>query len=584
MKKTLVHLIIIFAISVFLMSQTFFQVANGHDFLFYYGNTFVLQSVWQGGDWSLTSTEIMPLIMANLGYGIRIFYPPLPHAIPAFFSLFTTTFNLGGVRTGMMIFEFLIVFLSGVSMYGAIWGINKLGIGKKNSNFALNPLLGASLYLSFPYFLSEFYIRSALGEAMTFVVLPMILIGVVAFYKKRYIITEWTFLLGFAYLFYSHLITTLYTAIIVFLLLLAGIWRWIKEWPAWKALLMAVAGAILLTLPYSVSLIEQATSGTEYVIFDGEGSRSREDVAESAISLHYIFRFLDNRPSDIVYTISPVIILLLIIGLYGFKKGNKEQNIIYITLGAIGAICILLACLPDFWLYMPELINFIQFPWRLLVFTTLTWSLAACFGLAYFSGKLQTVLITAAIVASVGIAYISIDEQKLEPTAGFDQNSGSIERARGAHEEHMSKNAKDNLDDLLKRENGVIIENIEATASTQVQVMVDAPPRLEFYLNVDSSTVAAHLELPRLYYLGYTVELENSAGEIKHLDYQENERGLIEIVASESGKITLEYTGTIAYRIAVVISGLTGAAMIAYGVWSLSKRYKKKRVIAKKTR
>lgn len=85
---------------------------------------------------------------------------------------------------------------------------------------------------------------------------------------------------------------------------------------------------------------------------------------------------------------------------------------------------------------------------------------------------------------------------------------------------------------------------------------------LEFNIqNVESNTI---LELPYIYYLGYTVTLENNRG-ITKLEPYESENGFVAIQLDEGeGKVEVKYTGTIVMKASMVVSILGFTAIIGY--------------------
>lgn len=90
---------------------------------------------------------------------------------------------------------------------------------------------------------------------------------------------------------------------------------------------------------------------------------------------------------------------------------------------------------------------------------------------------------------------------------------------------------------------------------------------MKFYVSTTSDTIT--LELPRLYYLGYTVKVEREDGTQEEIEYYENDNGLIEIEFNGTGTISIEYDGTTLNQIANVVCIISILFAI---VW-----YKKKR-------
>ena len=66
-------------------------------------------------------------------------------------------------------------------------------------------------------------------------------------------------------------------------------------------------------------------------------------------------------------------------------------------------------------------------------------------------------------------------------------------------------------------------------------------PDYDFDLVTDGPVT---VEIPRIYYVGYTISLDN-----EEVSYHESENGLIEFELSHAGHVEVRYTGTLAYRI-----------------------------------
>jgi uncharacterized membrane protein YfhO len=125
----------------------------------------------------------------------------------------------------------------------------------------------------------------------------------------------------------------------------------------------------------------------------------------------------------------------------------------------------------------------------------------------------------------------------------------------GWQKEYLSVNAFDNLDYLENRDNLI-------KCSTECNIDDESNyPNIDFTVNGDSI-----IELPRLYYLGYT--LKNSDKEI--INIYENDKGFIGANVS-SGSYTLKYTGTILDNIASRVSLLTILLYIFYIIYRKNK-------------
>ena len=113
---------------------------------------------------SIEEGQTFPVIMSNFangfGYSWNIFYSPVTAYVPLIFKILGMSFT-----NCIKIFMFLVVFLSGISMYF---------FTKKVTKNDIVSTLAAIIYIFAPYRLTDMYIRNALAELTSFIFLPMV--------------------------------------------------------------------------------------------------------------------------------------------------------------------------------------------------------------------------------------------------------------------------------------------------------------------------------------------------------------------------------------------------------------------------
>ena len=116
---------------------------------------------------SIKEQGLFPNIISSFtndfGYSWNLFYGPL-----STYGLILMKFISGNFITAYKVFCFLCLALSGIFMYKFLISITK------NSNTSL---LVSVIYLTFPYHLTDWYIRNALGEFMSFMFVPLVFLG-----------------------------------------------------------------------------------------------------------------------------------------------------------------------------------------------------------------------------------------------------------------------------------------------------------------------------------------------------------------------------------------------------------------------
>jgi len=113
---------------------------------------------------SIQEGQTFPVIMSNFtnefGYSWNLFYSPITAYIPLIFKILGFTFT-----NCIKIFMFVVVFLSGISMYF---------FTKKVTKNEMVSTLAAIIYIFAPYRLTDMYIRNAIAELTSFIFLPMV--------------------------------------------------------------------------------------------------------------------------------------------------------------------------------------------------------------------------------------------------------------------------------------------------------------------------------------------------------------------------------------------------------------------------
>lgn len=118
---------------------------------------------------SIKEGQIFPVIMSNFtngfGYSWNLFYSPITAYVPLIFKILGFSFT-----NCIKLFMFLVVFLSGVSMYFFI---------KKVTKNDIVSVLAAILYIFAPYRFTDMYIRNAIAELTSFIFLPMVFLRII---------------------------------------------------------------------------------------------------------------------------------------------------------------------------------------------------------------------------------------------------------------------------------------------------------------------------------------------------------------------------------------------------------------------
>lgn len=550
--------VILFCVTFLIMIPYIFsnRYIDGNDSNFHISNIFSIYTGMKQG----TISNVLPIIAHNFGYATRIFYPRLAH-----FSTALVTLILNGkVIWGLKIIHFIVFFLSAVMMYKLV---NKV---LKNK---FSALISAIFYLSFPYMITEVFVRDAVAESFIFVFMPMILLGLYElFYGDKKYFYLW-FILGYVGIMNSHLVLAVYFTLFIFIYLLLNIKK-VFDKSNLRALITSSILILLLTATFTIPMLQHKSLNI-YTVFADEGMANKGSVAGSTLRLR---DFFIQEPcvaySDITYYLNLLGFALAVLAIIMNKKifvENDQKNFFkFILIATI--ICTFLMSKICPWVIFPKTLIMIQFAWRLeAILLFLLSILAGSVFKDIESKKIRVILLIAILLFNGLTVYKAYDfdiliERKLED---IDISSYGT----GWQREYLPINTQNNLDYYDSRNEDVLVKDGYATISVQENNV----PSLK--AEIKDCQGETTIELPRIYYLGYEATLEENENKEK-LDLYMNDRGFLETKINSNGILILKYKGTIAMRIANVVSIVTLIGIGCYVVvWYIFKRVKRKNLI-----
>lgn len=502
---------------------------------------------------SIEEGQIIPVIMSNFcngfGYSWNIFYSPLTAFLPLVFSIFTHSFELI-----LKLFIILVAFLSGIAMYEFVNKISK-------NRYA--GLMAAMVYIFAPYRLTDTYIRVAISELTSFIFLPIVFHGMYNIFnseeksiKKSLLLT-----LGATGLIITHSVIAMYTAIFCFIYLLINI-KELKNKQVIKMLIVNILLIILLTSFYTIPLLEHKLS-TDYEVFKpGRMERTDSLIQNKLKPIQLIY----TAPYSFCFEIGLVSIIGLVLTILAHKKIEKSVKKFYWFALISGIVCVIMSL--NFFPFekMPAILKMIQFTFRLLEFSSFFFAVLAGinYSLVIKNFKLRDILILCFVTILLLMpAYNNCvgfgkqwSEDKLWPAVEVNENTGRV-HAGCATFEYLPSKAYENLDYIKTRENRVYVLSGSATIENEEK----NGTKMTFNLsNIEKNTT---LELPYIYYLGYNIQIEQN-GQTLTLETFESSNGFVAVNLpnTESGKITVKYTGTTIMQISYIISIATFASIV----------------------
>jgi len=507
MNKTWKSILLIFLFSCFLSTLLFANpLYRGHDTTFHVANILAIEELIEEGK---AFSLVIPNVAYNLGYGTRIFYPPLAHTLTGVLSfLFSTTI-------AFKIVHFLTIFLSGVSMYFLAF---------KFSNSKYLALFSSLFYISMPYFLSDIYIRCALAESFLFIFIPLILLGLIYLLEgdiKRFYPF---FVIGYVGGMLSHLTLMVYGTVLFGIFLLIY-WKQFFTKERFIPFIKACFIILLCTLFFLVPLIVHKINGSYAVFQDGYMAR---DISYASLNI-FDFNPFQKLENSVVEHYFPVVVTILLFFTYYFR--NRIHFPKY-TKGLLifGLIAFIMSSVLFPWNHLPYSFQIIQFPWRMETFFVVIVSLFAPFCLSIIKKRkiVSTLIVIGLLVGSSLSIHFSWDVL-------IDFDNISWVDGMGWGYEYLPTSASYNLTYLENRSSDEIIP-IEEN-NTFISILENDTPNLTF--SVSSLEEEITVEIPRIFYFGYRLTHQDGTT----FELYENENGFLETKIKEEGIYALTYVG-----------------------------------------
>lgn len=515
---------------------------KGHDTNFHVANISVLaeQISWKNP----FAKEPLAKIANNFGYGTCLFYPSIPHLTAAYF---TKLFK--DVRIGMRITQWLTILLSGVTFF---FLAEKLFQNKKISTLA------SMFYMTAPYHLAEIFIRDAFSEIFVPIAIPLIVLGLIYLFEEKEKKFFIYFTIGYIILLYSHLAMAIYFTLI---LLLSFILIHFKKIFSWKKVgYIALSSIIILsfTSPFWLSILDHKINGS-YAIFIPYYITGKGDLRFSAIGLpQYLSFFLPHTYDFIRYHLQLIISIAIFPGIYILWKKKLWKNKTWLSILLFTIISFIMTTPLFPWYYTPDLLQTLQFPWRLCIFVAFGGILIAGLSLKKieYHQHFTKICLLCGILCMIGSFYNTyhVSEEKVN----IDEINYNL--GMGNQEEYLPENVIRNYEYYQNRNQDIKIISGKGT----VQITENQVPDLTFELKTNEKV---KVELPRLYYLGYLLKKDQQKIPVK-----ENANGFLEVELEESGTYKLEYKGTKKIQISYII--MIGSGVLFLIVIILLKKYK----------
>ena len=473
------------------------------------------------------------------GYGAvtSAFYPDL------FLYPFALMLNMGAsVQYTVHAFQIAMNIMTAWAMYASA----KRMFGDRQS-----AACASCLYVLSIYRITDIYVRGAFGEALAMAFLPLFILGMweVIFGDKE----RWPVLaLSASAILFSHILSTLMCACLAAGMCVLFIGRIIRE-KRLMAIVKAAGFALGICLFQLVPFLTYSMQGM--------GAASiRGNMDSSALAPAQLFLLsagdmpvdpADYKLSGMPLEIGAALVLGAALALYRLltaeeKEQGAREALLLTAAGALFAVM----CTTVFpWSYISRftlrMADYIQFPWRFLMFTTAMFAMAGGWGYVRLMGEKKD----AGVVLALAVALFAV-----LPTIGEQTRCNDyLEFGQGAsadinYSEYTlpGTKARETRDQSVLTEGEVALVAYEKDGTTiTAQVKAETDAKVSF---------------PLFGFDGYKASL---GGEEIAWTLGENNRLTVDLPAGAQGEVRVWFAGKTIWRIADCVSLITAAAMAA---------------------
>lgn len=328
-----------------------------------------------------------------------------------------------------------------------------------------------------------------------------------------------------------------------------------------KGLIIDIVFILLITSFFWVPLLETKFS-TNYRVYEQDAMSTKESFLSCTLAINDLF--ITKQGNLFVFEIGLPVILMLAFSILTFRKleENKKEYVFFLLAG-LTSIWMTTKYFP--WKFLPNGVYIIQLPWRMLVFSTFFFSIVASLNMATlirkFNGK-DVLMITMICILYIATRYgaipyaeevLNVQDYPISAVTGHENEwlpgMGRLE--------YLPSKAYENTFYIATRQDEIF------TLEGDCEIREYAKSGTDLTAKIATQEKNAKLELPYIYYPGYTVRFDGML-----IDTFETENGFLgcNIMNQEQGELEIEYTGTNLMKITKILSIFALIAYIVY-VW-----------------
>jgi hypothetical protein len=410
-------------------------------------------------------------------------------------------------------------------------------------------LCATLLFSSSHMVISNIYWRSALGELLASIFLPLVFYGVYNLLYENFS-KPWVIILGFSGLVLSHTFSLMFAVFFTFLAVLLNIRVFFRKEQIidgrfrpsgisiLRKLILSAILVLLLTCSFWIPMIEQMANDTFRY------SQSSVKVSDLALNLSQLLLFYKASLG------LPITIFSLIsIGFRVFSLTKKPLRKIlpYDVFLLLGILSSLFATDIFPWVAFEQLLNPIQLPWRILIFSTFFLSLGiagTCSQFFHTRASKTILLLFLCVFCSffcINMINVRWDVYHTDRTVNIYQEAG----ATGFGKEWLPLSVDP---DLLNHSESVLTDRESVIGIKRLGTRISFPAEYK----------ASSYDVPLIYYKGYSASLEKADGSKMALLVEESDSGTVRVLTQNNanGVITVSYSGTTLQKLSYVLNAV----------------------------
>ena len=467
----------------------------------------------------------------GVGNGVNFFYPWLTFYPAEIFSgILHSEFK------GMVVFLLLLTYLTFVLSYYPAKRYLKWNTKRS--------IIFSFLWTFSTYRGLNFFNRTDIGELLATIYIPVLVMSFIDLIKhKNY--NNWIIIaISMSLILFSHILSTLIVTFILILVLLIN-YTSIRDIRIWWSLLKAVIATSLLTIGFWMPMLQQMKYipiTRPFVAVLEDWAININDMIGNSMNSNYLLA-----------NVGIIVIFIVFISLIKFKKLSVDEKKILIIV-----LVLLWGCTKAFpWqIFQATFVNYIQFPWRLMMFASF---------FAYLLGAILLDKIDIKYVVSLfGVILIShyafvIGLPKDKVTLlNNDRNIEKISKEYINSDYYPKAATKDPVSIENKK---FVISNKEA----KVLNYKNTDTEVKFTV-INESKKRVIVDVPILYYLGTEVKNNN-----KLIPVTISSRGTVQVeLSNKNNNVVISSRYTKLARISQAIS--LGTALVIASMFFIKKQ------------